>query len=1269
MEASADQERRALARRRAEHGQQLIARGRLVEAEAAISEALALCPDVAAHWVALASVHSRLQRPQAALDAYRAAERLDPGVPLLHLSIGHVLKTLGRRAECERTYRECVEADPASGEAYWSLADLKTYRFDDAEIRAMQAAVRSGAGGAPNQSRLHFALGRAWEQRGAADRAFAHYATGNTLRYRKSPFDAEAFEAKCRRVIEAFDTSFVGRWPGSGCADPDPIFIVGLPRSGSTLVEQILSSHPDIEGTMELPNVPMYIGDFERLAGNGDAYPESAVASPATTFRRLGQRYLAETRPLRTGRPRFIDKLPNNFLHIGLIHAMLPNATIIDVRRNPMDSCFSCYKQNFAAGQRFTYDLATLGRYYRQYLELMDHWDRVLPGRVLHLSYEDLVRDPEPAVRRLLTHCGVPFDARCLDFHRNDRPVRTASSEQVRQPLYESGIGQYRAFERHLRPLRAALGPCLARFPAELVGERAGEPAPRPPAGRAHKRPAREQPAKAMTLSAAVAAALAVHPVAADPLPSALEEIVVTARKRTERLQDVPQNIDVLTARDVQNRNVVRIEDFATIAPSLSLISTGPGGQRLFIRGASDGSNANYGSSQHSTTGFMVDDLSLAFYGHDPDLHLYDIERIEIQSGPQGTLLGPGSLSGTVRIITKKPDPTGLAAGVDVEGSTFDGGAGNGTYQAYLNLPLVADSLGLRMSAYDVHEGGYIDNVPGTRHWLNGVVSTNDAWAARNWNTRDVQGGRLAVQQAFPGGWTARLTGYYQRQEYRGSWDENPATVGPRELRRFAPQGGSNDGRFLELHVAGDTPIGNLVYVGGVSKQTNRRLYDFSDYAQYSSYSHYVNAATCASDPTWGTGYRGCRAPVMYGEVAGEIERYSNELRLQSQGGGRAHWTVGAYWEKTLDPYHGFEHLPNIDFSGAFARHAISAYGNTATPLPEEFYSGYASYRTTHRSGFGDVTIDLSPRVSIETGLQHFHTSSSQHQYWAGHFFNAKTPSDGGVHSDKTNVRAGLNLRLRPDTLLYFLFAQGFRDGEFNTVPANPAQFVPAFARPDTLNSFEVGAKFQRPDARLTWNSALYYMPWKEYQVTVSIPSAPYSFAANIGDARIWGAETALAWKPLTGLELSWAGNLNESTLVNNAFLQPSFQVVPGQRLAAAPTLNWSASARYEQLVTGGWVAFGQFDCSHKGGMWNSLRIDRRTFQDPYTLGNLRLGAERANGAIRLEAFVTNLWNTRGVVFFNSSGYDYYPGLSMPEIVTPPRTFGLRLHYGGGRDR
>jgi tetratricopeptide (TPR) repeat protein len=439
--------------------------GRLLEAEAAIRRALRVEPEIAQNWILLASISGRLLRPEAALDAYREAERLDPKQPLVHLSIGHVLKTLGRRGECERVYHECIEQETVSGEAYWSLADLKNYMFSDSEIAAMEAQRDSGVGGEANTALLEFALGRAREQRGDIERAFGHYESGNRLRRRSASFDIDAFEDKCRRIIAQLDGAFFAARVGAGIPDPAPIFVVGLPRSGSTLVEQILASHSSVEGTMELPNILTYVGELDQLDTHGDAYPESLMPAPPTVLNAFGRRYLAETGPLRTGRPRFIDKLPNNFSHVGLIHAILPEASIVDVRRHPMDACFSCFKQYFAAGQSFTYDLEVLGRYYRSYLQIMDHWDAVLPGKVLHLSYEELIRAPEANVRRLLEHCGLEFDARCLNFHATQRPIRTASSEQVRQPLYDSGVGYWRRFAHYLAPLRRSLGDSLARFP------------------------------------------------------------------------------------------------------------------------------------------------------------------------------------------------------------------------------------------------------------------------------------------------------------------------------------------------------------------------------------------------------------------------------------------------------------------------------------------------------------------------------------------------------------------------------------------------------------------------------------------------------------------------------------------------------------------------------------------------------------------------------------------------------------------------------------
>jgi tetratricopeptide (TPR) repeat protein len=444
--------------------QALLALGALPEAESALRDLLKMEGENPNNWVLLATVYTRLMRQEDALAAFEEAARLNPGEVRLRLSIGHLSKTLGRRAECEQAYKRCLEMDPGMGEAYWSLADLKNYVFSDAEIAAMQSLLKGEDGDDEDQAHVHFALGRAFEHKKDYATAFDHYATGNRRRRKTVPFDITAFENKTRRVRECFDPAFFASRRGCGYPDPSPIFIVGLPRSGSTLVEQILASHSCVEGTFELPNLLTLVREFDHADAAHDAYPEIVRTASPEHLGRLGRRYIEETAPMRSARPHFIDKMPNNFSHIGLIQAILPRAVVIDVRRHPMDACFSTYKQHFAEGQSFSYDLSDLGRYYRCYLSLMDHWDEVLPGKVLHLQYELLIREPESQIRRLLSHCSLPFEPKCLSFHETKRPVRTASAEQVRQPLYTSGVGYWRHFEAQLAPLRRALGESLDRF-------------------------------------------------------------------------------------------------------------------------------------------------------------------------------------------------------------------------------------------------------------------------------------------------------------------------------------------------------------------------------------------------------------------------------------------------------------------------------------------------------------------------------------------------------------------------------------------------------------------------------------------------------------------------------------------------------------------------------------------------------------------------------------------------------------------------------------
>lgn len=442
----------------------LLTAGRLQQAEPVARALLNIEPENPQNWVALGSLYTRLLRQADAITAFEQAARLSPTQIGLRLSIGHAHKTLGQRAESERAYKQCLRMDSAYADAWWSLADLKNYQFSHAEIASMRLLLEKSTLANDARAQLNFALGRALEQQQQYADAFAHYATGNALRRQTSSFDMTAFESKTQRLIACCDPAFFEQRAGSGCGDPAPIFIVGLPRSGSTLVEQILASHSTVEGTMELPNILTQVRELDQLERGGDGYPESLRRVPAARLAQAGQRYIDETRPIRIGLPRFIDKMPNNFSHVGLIHLILPNATVIDVRRHPLDACFSTYKQYFAEGQSFGYDLEDLGRYYRCYLALMDHWSRVLPGKVLHVQYEALVRNPETTIRRILSHCGLPFENACLRFHETRRPVRTASAEQVRQPLYRSAVGYWKHFDTELESLRRSLGDSLDRF-------------------------------------------------------------------------------------------------------------------------------------------------------------------------------------------------------------------------------------------------------------------------------------------------------------------------------------------------------------------------------------------------------------------------------------------------------------------------------------------------------------------------------------------------------------------------------------------------------------------------------------------------------------------------------------------------------------------------------------------------------------------------------------------------------------------------------------
>jgi tetratricopeptide (TPR) repeat protein len=381
-------------------------------------------------------------------------------------SRGHAQKTLGRSDAAIQSYRAAIAADPWHGDAYYALSNLKTYRFGDDELAQMLDYESREEVGPTSQVYFCFALGKAFEDAGDFARAFEYYARGNMLKRQHSRYDAQQMNEDLRAQRDFFSRDMVDRLANGGYHAPDPIFIVGLPRAGSTLLEQILSSHSLVDGTLELPNI-LSMAQKLRRAGREEGaapYPHSLLDLSAQARSELGNLYINDTRVHRQGAPFFIDKMPNNFRHIGLIRAILPNAKIIDARRHPMACCFSGFKQLFAEGQEFSYSLGDIGRYYNDYVELMDHWDQVAPGAVLRVQYEDVVDDLETQVRRILAYCDLPFEQACLEFHQTDRAVRTASSEQVRQPIYRDGVEQWVHFAPYLTELEELLAPSLVRY-------------------------------------------------------------------------------------------------------------------------------------------------------------------------------------------------------------------------------------------------------------------------------------------------------------------------------------------------------------------------------------------------------------------------------------------------------------------------------------------------------------------------------------------------------------------------------------------------------------------------------------------------------------------------------------------------------------------------------------------------------------------------------------------------------------------------------------
>ena len=436
----------------------LMRTGYLSEAENYLRLAVKISPDNITSWGLLGVVCDFLAKFDDAVDAFNMALKIQPNQPNVLLSLGHLYRVTGDTKKCIHFYKKHIEQTPFNGGAYWGLANLKTYKFSKNEIADIIKASKRENFPPDQLAQMNFSLGKAFEQLKDYDKAFDYYKHGNLIQRSITQYDSQAIAKDIEDVITGYSRSMLEKLANYDQSSNAPIFILGLPRTGSTLLEQILASHSEVDATMELPFISTFILELTQQGDKFGGYPINAKNLAPQNFKILAERYLKSVAPYRKGAARFIDKMPNNFRHIGLIYLMFPDAKIIDMRRHPMDTCLSLYKQHFAMGQPYSYNLGELGHYYQQYLKQMNHWNAVLPNKIYTIYYENLVQNPEDEISRVLQYCGLTFEEACLTPHKTKRVIRTASSEQVKQPITQDNLHYWGNFEKHLEELKVALG-------------------------------------------------------------------------------------------------------------------------------------------------------------------------------------------------------------------------------------------------------------------------------------------------------------------------------------------------------------------------------------------------------------------------------------------------------------------------------------------------------------------------------------------------------------------------------------------------------------------------------------------------------------------------------------------------------------------------------------------------------------------------------------------------------------------------------------------
>ena len=760
-----------------------------------------------------------------------------------------------------------------------------------------------------------------------------------------------------------------------------------------------------------------------------------------------------------------------------------------------------------------------------------------------------------------------------------------------------------------------------------------------------------------------------VAPGASEPSASGgLAEIVVTARKVAENLQEVPISIDVFTAKDMKNLGIASMDDYLQKTPSISYVSTGPGTQLFVMRGVSDGSNPNY--SNTASTGFFVDDLSMNYSGGQPDLHLYDIERIEVLNGPQGTTYGAAAMSGAIRYITNKPDLHAFSAGVDTDVGRIQSAATNQTYEAFVNIPLIDGVLGFRASAFSVSNGGFINNQLTTRTWVNGAVSNNAEWAGHDYNHENVKGGRLALKAQFGEDWNALLTYGFQQQHTNGAWDEDP-TLAPRTVARFGPEQNLFETNMVDFHLDGDVGIGDLVFASAFWNQERRQWNEYSEYEQ--NYNGGTQEGfTCLNDPYYGGGpFTGCNPATQFYSYNVNPQRWSNELRLSSKVGGRFHWLVGGYWQVTNDHnYSNTYYMPGLQYKGAAFQYELNAYHLTQASLPPGVWYTYTE--TSHdleTSEFANISFDVTDKLNVEAGAVYFHSYSTYDTPVLGFAYAPNTPSDFSETSHKTDGKAGVNYKITDHVLAYADWAQGFRPGGSNSgLPSGCySNGVTQTYTPDTLNNYEVGWKTTSQGGRLLWNGAAYYMDWKNLQAIIydATVCPTSSYYINVGDARIYGMESNVDYKIDEHLTLQASVNYTDARVTSAS--TAAYDSYVNERLPFAPYFSWAWNGRYQRHIADDLQGYLQFDMADKGDMFNGLNPDDkntglpRILQPSYIIMNLRMGVNPIGEAWFAEFYVANLADKNAIVYSNTGNFD------LRLTTNEPRVFGVRLSYRWGK--